>query len=169
MAMIAVVALSAVLAFWRGFTVEVLALGSLLGALIIAGQMGGLVEPLIVGWLPSERGALLVAYILVFVLSLVVESIISRIISRQVRKSTLSSVDRTLGMLFGIARGGLLIVACFIAMSWLTPLDDWPGLFRTARLLPVVERGAEAVSELLPERYRVQLVQHAAPGSAPPR
>src|SRR5215475_8082580 len=90
---IAVVAISALIAFLRGFVREVLTVGSWLGAALITLYGYGLVAPQFEQWIPKSKLAADVgASFVLFTVSLIVFSIISHTIAKFVRGSALTAV-----------------------------------------------------------------------------
>ena len=66
----------------------------------------------------------------------------------------LGALDRTLGILFGLARGAALTIATYIGAGWITVPERWPPPVREARLLPFVAEGATRLADYIPERFR---------------
>jgi len=148
---IGVVALSAVLAFMRGFVREVLGIGAWIGAGFFAVWAAPFVTERFIHWVGPDYGrfAALGAMFLLIVLS-----VVSGIIGGIVRMSVLGGVDRTLGMVFGLLRGAALIAFAYIAAGWVVTTDQWPAAVRHARTLPFAYQAAELGVGLLPAPYR---------------
>lgn len=117
----AVIILSAILAYSRGFVRESLAILGWIGAAVLAFVFAGTMRPLIaqIPYLDSiiadncELG-MIAGFAVVFALALVLFSIITPLFSSVVQRSALGGVDQGMGFLFGVARGVLLIVIAFI-------------------------------------------------------
>ena len=73
---------------------------------------------------PSARIA--AAFAVLFFITLILGSLISYLLGELVKKTGLTGSDRFAGMIFGIARG-LVVVAIIIMLAGLTPLpeDSW--------------------------------------------
>lgn len=118
---IAVIALSAILAYARGFVREVTAILGWVAAAVLAYYFAPQAEPLI-REIPilnkflagSCELTLLAAFAVVFALALVVLAFFTPLLSSMVRNSLLSGFDRALGFLYGIARGVLLVAVALI-------------------------------------------------------
>ena len=117
----AVIILSAILAYSRGFVRESLAIAGWIGAAVLAFIFAGAMRPLI-AQLPylsdiiadnCELGTI-AGFAVVFALALVVFSILTPLFSSVVQRSALGGVDQGMGFLFGVARGVLLVVIAFI-------------------------------------------------------
>ena len=152
----AVLAVSGLLAFLRGFVREVLGIGAWIGAAVLAVWATPYVRHRFEIWL-HDRPALgePVAYAVLFLASLAVLLFISHRIARMVRGSALGGLDRTLGLVFGLVRGAALVVLAYIIAGWLAgPVENWPRPVLGARALEPAYEGAAWLSGRLPLRYR---------------
>jgi membrane protein required for colicin V production len=166
LAILAVLAVSALLAFYRGFVREVMGVGAWVGAIAVAFWFAPYVEPDFERWIHQKEFADPAAIAAVFIIALIVFSVVSGWVGALVRGSALGGVDRTLGIVFGLARGAALLVICYILAGLVTTPQDWPEPIRDARLLPYVYEGAQQVVALLPEGYHPHLM--APPVTQPP-
>lgn len=165
LAMLGVLAISAVLAFFRGFVREVLGIGAWVGAIIVGFWFAPFVQPKFAQWIKDPGIAYPVSIAVVFIVALIVFSVISGWVGALVRGSVLGGIDRTLGIVFGLLRGAVLLIFCYIAAGLVTVPQDWPQPIRDARLLPYVYEGAHQVVAFLPAQFHPHL---AAPPSAKP-
>lgn len=151
-----VLLISGVLAFARGFVREVLGIGAWLGAAILAVWATPLVRPRFEVWLRAHPGtAEPAAYAAVFIVTLIVLLMISHALSRVVRESALGGLDRTLGLLFGLARGAVLVILAYIIGGWLAgPPQDWPQPVVRALALQPTYQGAAWLAGRLPPGYQ---------------
>jgi membrane protein required for colicin V production len=152
-----VLAVSGLLAFSRGFVREVLGLAAWGGAAAFAWWGAPLARPQFAQWISSPEWVGVATTVALFVASLVVLMIVSSWIGRVVRASALGGVDRTLGLVFGLARGALLVVFAYIAAGMLIPTDQWPDAVRQARTLPLAYTGAAWAVDHLPPEVRPHL------------
>jgi membrane protein required for colicin V production len=166
LAMLAVLALSALLAFYRGFVREVLGVGAWVGAIFIGFWFAPFIAPKITQWVGSGDIAYPAAIAAGFLVALIVLSVISSWVGALVRGSALGGVDRTLGLVFGLVRGAAVLVFCYVAAGLVTTPQDWPEPIRDARLLPYVYEGAQQAVALLPAQYHPHLA--APPVTQPP-
>ena len=151
---IAVIAFSAMLAFLRGLVREVMGIGAWVGAAILAVWGGPSLEPRVRAWTGNGDLAAPLAYVGVFVGSLILLSIVAGLIGGVVRGSLLGSIDRTLGVVFGLARGALLVCVAYIGAGLLMPADRWPDPVVEARALPYAYEGAAWLASQLPQQFR---------------
>jgi membrane protein required for colicin V production len=159
---IVVIALSALLAFARGFVKEALSILSWVGA--AAATVYGLryVRPYADQLISSPMIASAVASIAIFVVSLIVISIVTSAIARRVKSSSLSALDRSLGFLFGAARGIVLACLGVLVISWTIPEPDWPGWMRDSKTRPYLANGADYLKSLVPAQTRARGAEAAA-------
>ncbi len=156
-AIIAVIVVSALLAFMRGFVREVLGIGAWIGAAAAALWGGPLVLPKFQQWITDPNIAYPAAYAVVFIAALIVLSVIAGMIGGLVRGSLLGGLDRTLGVVFGLARGAVLIAAAYIGLGLVAEPTSWPPPVQHARSLPFAYEGAAWLVGLLPDGYRPKL------------
>lgn len=152
--LLAVVAVSAIAAFVRGFVREVLGIAAWVAAAYVAFAGYSTANPIVRGWISNRQFADPATYAIVFVLALIVFTIITNLIGRAVRGSALGGLDRTLGLAYGVVRGALIGVVVYILAGLIVPPAQWPRPVRTARLLPATHDGAVWLASLLPEGFR---------------
>ncbi len=157
---VVILLVSAVLAYARGFVHEVLAVMAWIGTAFATIYALPYLQPLVHGLLEPEPGLLFELVplgavvdsamgVAVFVVTLVTLSAISRAISRRIRESTLNPLDRSLGFLFGVLRGALLVALAYIPMEWVWPPPDQPEWLSSARSRPLVVTGADLLKSLV--------------------
>jgi len=161
-AVVGVLAASGLFAFMRGLVREVLGIGAWIGAGLVAAWGGPLVREQIA---PHVAPGLVtpVAFAGVFLAALIILMIVSGWIGGIVRGSVLGGLDRSLGLVFGLARGAVLIIITYIAGGWVTSVDHWPPPVQDARSLPYVYQGAVLLLRALPPEYRPRLSEPPPP------
>jgi membrane protein required for colicin V production len=156
-AVIAVILLSGLFAFARGFVREALSVVAWVGAGFAALYAHPFVTPLAARFLPGGPVAEAAAAIGVFLVALLTLSILTSFVSARVKDSSLSAVDRTLGLMFGLLRGAVLVCLAYIALGWLWPADKQqkqPSWIEEARTKRYLESGADQLRALVPSQYR---------------
>jgi membrane protein required for colicin V production len=149
-AALAVIALSALRGAWRGLLAEVFGLIGWVVAFFVACRYVDRLVPYIPAGLPG--GALtqwLLAFAAVMVGVVVVASIGSALIARLVAASGLDGVDRSLGLMFGLVRG-VVLVLMLVALAGLTELPK-QEFWRKALLRPYAEQGVHKLKPFLPK------------------
>ena len=152
-----VLAVSGVLALLRGFVREVLGLGAWAGAAAFTYWGMPLARPQFERWITSPEWVGPITAAALFIGSLLLLMVVSGWIGSIVRASALGGLDRTLGLLFGLARGALLVVFAYIAAGMVIPIDQWPEVVQRARALPLAYAGAAWVVAHLPQDARPRL------------
>lgn len=137
-AVLAVIGLSALLGFWRGVVSEVLGLAAWVAAFFAARWWGAAAGEFLPLAEPAWRQ--LAGVIAVFVVTLLAFGLTRLLFSRLLRALGLGLADRALGALFGLARGGLVVLA-LVAVAGLSPLPRqtwWVGAWLAPPLETVV-------------------------------
>ena len=131
---IGVMLISALLAMVRGFTREVLSIAAWVAAAAAALFLHPYVLPYLTPYIKNGTVAQLAAGGAVFIVVLIVVSFITIRISDMILDSRIGAIDRTLGFVFGAARGLLLAIVAFLFFAWLVPDRSQPvGCRRRSR------------------------------------
>jgi membrane protein required for colicin V production len=147
---IAIVLISALLALSRGFVREVLTLVCWIGAGAVAYFAFTPLRPMVLQAVHNDLVADLVTAAVVFLVPLIVFKLLAGMITRGVEDSRMGFLDRILGLLFGIARGVVLVAAAWLVVGLVIKPDRQPDWVQHAYLRPQIERGASILAGLLP-------------------
>lgn len=134
---------SAAFGFWRGFAKEALSLVTWLAAIWLAWRFTWLVEPFLGEWERAPELKIWAARAVILVLVLIAGGLVSWVVRELIRHTGLSSMDRTLGALFGFARGVIIVGLAVIAMQ-LAGLDQDPW-WQRSKLKPYGDRIADGI------------------------
>ena len=115
LAIAAVVLVSAAFGLMRGFVKEVVALVIWVGAAVLGTTFGPVVADSL-GLDLSARLQSAVGFATVFVVVLVVGALVQRLLRGLVTGTGLTGTDRTLGLLFGTARGVAVVLVALILL-----------------------------------------------------
>ena len=151
---IAIVALSGLFAFARGFVKEALSVGAWAGAGLATLYSYAGVLPYVERILPKGMVAGVATGGIVFLVVLIMLSLLTSAIARRVKASSLSALDRTLGLLFGLVRGVIVVCLGYIAMTWALPEASRPDWVKQARTVPLLSSGANALRSFVPPALR---------------
>ncbi|MDH5191027.1 MAG: CvpA family protein [Gammaproteobacteria bacterium] len=155
-AIIGIIIISAIISLFRGFAKEALSLAvwilAIWVALTFSNHVAALMQDLIS--IPSVR--ITVAFSILFVATIILGSIINYFVGKLVTKSGLTGTDRMLGALFGIARGGVIVVI-IVLLAGMTalPRDNW---WKQSLLLPYAQQSALFVRGFLPDSVSKNIV-----------
>jgi membrane protein required for colicin V production len=152
-----VAGLSALIGFVRGLVREVLGIGAWIGAAALAAVAFPLAAANAHTVIANPDIADAVAVGVVFLAGLIVLSLIASWVGGVVRNSALGGLDRSLGLVFGLARGAALIIIAYIAVGLVEAPAAWPPAVRAARVTHFAYDGAAWVVQMVPPRYRPRL------------
>ena len=134
----------------RGFTREVLAIASWAAAAAAAYYFYPMVMPYLTPYIHKEVIAQAAAAAIVFFVTLIVVSLITVRLSDAILDSKIGALDRSLGFVFGVARGFLLAVVAFAIFNWLVSEKQQPEWVKNARTRPVLTETADRIVAMLP-------------------
>ena len=142
-AIVGICVASAAFGFWRGFVKEAVSLATWLLALLLAWQAAWMIESRLGEWTAAPELRVWAARAIIFVAVLIIGGLIAWALRALIRSTGLSSTDRSLGALFGIARGALFVglLAMLVDIAGLAAESWW----ERARLRPVSEQIAEGI------------------------
>lgn len=149
--LLAITGFSMVLSLWRGFVREIISLIGLVAAFIVAGRASGVATDLVQGWIPNSTAASLAGFGLVFVCVMLVVALIGALIRKLVDMADLTASDRTLGMVFGLARGLLLIGLFFLVYTTYAKPDA--AYMKNSVLTPYAVQMGNLLGKAIPEGY----------------
>ncbi|CAG9218052.1 Colicin V production protein [Paraburkholderia tropica] len=149
-AVMAVIGLSALRGAWRGFIGEIFGLIGWIAAFIVACRYVDRVVPWIPANLPGHAlTQWLIAFALIVIGVVLVAGVANALLGRLVQVSGLSGVDRSLGLLFGLARG-VVLVLILVVLAGLTELPQ-QDFWRNALLRPYAVQGVHELKPMLPD------------------
>ena len=163
LALIAIVLVSALLSMVRGFTREVLAIASWGAAFAAAYFFYPQLLPYAKEYIHKDALALAATVAAIFFATLVIVSIITVRLSDAILDSKVGPLDRTLGFVFGAARGFALGVIAFLLFNYLVPQKAQPQWVAQARTRPVLQATGENLIAMLPEHLAgsmLKILQH---------
>lgn len=148
LALLIIIAISALVGLWRGLVVEVLSLVAWVAAFWLAFRFGATFAGWFVGHIDAAAARMALAYTLVFFAALIVGGLVTWLLGKVVQSTGLSGPDRLLGLGFGVLRGVALGGVLVLVLGF-TPLTAEPW-WQQSRLLPGFERIAGWMRAALP-------------------
>ncbi len=146
--MLGILLVSGLFATYRGFLNETLSIVAYAVAAVGAVVMAPLLKPLAQSVVGPDWLAYGLSLVGLFLILLIPLSFVSFRISESVQGSPIGPLDRSLGFVFGVARGLVLVGAAYLVFSLLAPAKDHPEWIKEARLLPVVKGTADVLRSL---------------------
>lgn len=154
---VAVVAISGILAFMHGFVREALSIGTWIGAAAIAITGYPYGREIAAQYIPSPLVADIAAGALLFVGAFMILALFARAIGRAFDNAEgLGPINRSLGLLFGFCRGALIVAVGYLALSWTVPERDHPSWIAEARTTPILKESSAMLEQALPEEWRAK-------------
>ncbi|MBL8593873.1 MAG: CvpA family protein [Devosia sp.] len=161
------VLISAILATARGFTREILSLATWAGSAAIAAYAYFNHKEIARGYIAEPIVADIVTVLGTFIVALIILHLITMRIADFVVDSRIGPLDRTLGFIFGVARGVLIAVIVVIFGLWLMP-SNLPSWAAESRSLPILRNFGDSLIALLPpdlEKQVTDILQRGAGGT----
>lgn len=157
-AVLGVMALSIAWGVWRGLVHEVISLAAWVIAFLVANLFAAPLAALLPASAPPPDWHVLAAFVGIFLLTLTVTTLVGVALSRLAKKAGLGGLDRTLGGLFGVARGWL-IALIFALLAGLTQLPLHP-IWKESFSGPSLARAAMYLKNWLPAALADRLRYH---------
>jgi len=167
--LIAIMLISAFLAMLRGLTREVLSIMSWALAALAALFVLSIYRDRVRLYFDSQTLADGVLIVSVFVVVLIIVSLVTVRLSDRVLDSRVGAIDRTLGFVFGLVRGLILVVIAYELYIAIVPKESLPSWVTQARSLPVIEGTGKAILSLLPDNPASMFQKKERQSEAPVR
>jgi membrane protein required for colicin V production len=148
-AVIAIILLSALVGWWRGFMYELFSLIGWVAAYIVARTFSAEALPYVPQAVGVDNIRAAVAFAGLFIATLIVGALFAWFLARLAKFAGLSGMDGKFGAIFGMLRGGLVV----LALVWLGGLSDMPKqpFWRDALSSKPLQQAALYAKDYLPE------------------
>jgi membrane protein required for colicin V production len=170
---IGVLLVSSMLAMLRGFTNEVLSILAWVVGALAALWLFPYLTPVVADVVSPAWLAAAVAAVGIFIAAYIVTAALTSRWSGSLMEihDRAGMLDRTLGFIFGLARGLLIVTVAYLFFAWLVPnREDQPDWIRNAKTRTVVEDTAAFLFSLAPQEGNARTGRPAPPvQSEPPR
>ncbi len=164
--------LSALISFFRGFIREVLTIAGVAGGIFAAIFFGPVLAPTLRGWLGAGEGeeepaklfdmipmsliADISAYGAIFILVVIVISVISHFTAGAAKAIGLGPIDRTLGVIFGVARALVLLALLYLPFHLLMEQSTKDEYFGSSQSFFIIEKTSAFIASFLPDSEEVE-------------
>jgi membrane protein required for colicin V production len=156
---------SAMLAMVRGLSREVLSIISWVAAAAAAFFFYKPVLPYVQPYIDNDKIAMGAAAAIVFVIALIVVTVITMKLADWIIDSRVGALDRTLGFLYGAARGVLVVAVGLMFFNWLAG-DKAPAWITEAKSRPLLEQVGGGIESVLPEDSENAILEKLHPGES---
>ncbi len=154
---IGILVFSVLFALYRGLVSELLGISSWiiagLGALYSYSPM----QPVMGKLIDNEKIAGICGALLVALVILVIMTIINSHIGRKLRQSSLSGLDRILGLVFGVLRGVILIALLYIGVTMVVSDKQMVDVKEQNITVPYIEKMVYFMKNFVPESVQEDL------------
>lgn len=149
--LLTVMLISAILAMVRGFMREVLSIIAWACAALLTVYAYPKLLPAAKQYVNHDMAAAAIVIAGVFLGTLLIVSVVTIKVSDMILDSRVGALDRTLGFLFGLGRGLIIVVVAFLFFVWLVPERSQPEWVRNAKSRVVLQSTGQALMSMLPD------------------
>jgi membrane protein required for colicin V production len=150
LAVIVIIALSAMIALWRGLVRETFSIFEWIASAYVALRFAPTFQPMVSGIIAPSWLAWITVFVATFLIVFVPLSMLSHRFAEIVKRSEIGAVDRVLGFVFGVGRGLVVVGLAYIAFASFVPVERQPPAVTNARLFPLIQNSSEVLLSLLP-------------------
>lgn len=166
--LLAIMLFSGLLAMVRGFSREVLSVGSWIAAAAAAFYFYHRLSPLVgtytASFSESKTLADVAAAGIIFIVTLIIVSLLTMKIADVIVDSRVGALDRSLGFAFGAARGLLLVVVPLMFYNWLVPdVSKQPDWIAASKSKPMLESIGDSIVQMLPDDPERSIIDRLKP------
>lgn len=145
-----IIGASILIAITRGFTTEALSLVAWIAAIFITLQGHPILFPIMVDYVQPDFMASMITYATLGIISLIIFKFAAVMVGRMIKESHIGALDRGLGVLFGIARGMLIVSFLYLLTTPFYSPGNYPEWFEEAKSRPLIEYGASVINAINP-------------------
>ena len=149
--LLGVMLISGLLAMVRGFMREILSIAAWGAAALVTLYAFSKLLPTAKTYFNNDIVAAVAVVGGVFLLTLLIVSVLTIRVSDMVLDSRVGALDRTLGFLFGLGRGLVIVVVAFLFFAWLVPDRSQPEWVRSAKSKVVLQNTGQWLMSMLPD------------------
>ena len=171
-AVLVIIGLSIVMAFTKGFATVALSLLAWVATILAVVFAGELITPYLRPYVQPEWLADTITYAGLFIGGLFILKWLAGLIGGAIKNSPVGFLDRSLGALFGLVRGMVLVSALYFGFTKLVPGDE-PEWVANAQTKPLVGWGSEMFAAIVggalgkePDQFGTDYLEQAKEAAA---
>ncbi len=172
-AVLLVIAISAMIGFTRGLSQEILALAAWVLAMFAVKFLHSPLTNQLVSPIGTESGAAVLAFALLMLVPYIITKLIASFVGNQTRDTVLGTFDRLLGIGFGAVRGMILVVLGFSVMmlgyDTVWGAGGRPDWIKMARSYPFINASSNSMVDILAQRRAEAVSSEQSVAGAPKR
>lgn len=149
--LLGVMMVSGLLAMIRGFMREVLSIAAWATAAVVTLLLYNRLLPIAKANIANDIVAAGAVIGGVFLGTLLIVSVLTVRVSDMILDSRVGALDRTLGFLFGLGRGLIIVVVAFLFFDWLVPAKSQPAWVQEAKSKVVLQSTGDWLKGMLPD------------------
>src|SRR5258705_10478494 len=149
--LLVVMLISGLLAMIRGFMREILSIAAWAAAAVATLSLYSGLLPFAKQYFNNDIVAAAAVIGGVFLGTLLIVSVVTIRVSDMILDSRVGALDRTLGFLFGLGRGLIIVVVAFLFFDWLVPAKSQPAWVQSAKSKVVLDSTGAWLKSLLPD------------------
>jgi membrane protein required for colicin V production len=146
-----VILFSTLISLMRGFISEAISLLTWIIAAVVAFKFTHFLSDLLSRMIHNPSLRFMISFIILFIVILIIGSILNHFLAVMIRSSGLSSTNRVLGMIFGFARG-VLLIAIFILFAKMTSIVREPW-WQSSALIPYFHSLVAWLQQFIPVHF----------------
>jgi membrane protein required for colicin V production len=148
---------SAIVGFIRGFVRETLGLAAWGTASWIALKDFPLLTDFFAKWIHNPLLLKLSSHLAVFSLSLISFLFLTQLLCLWIQGSIIQSINRSLGIVFGLLRGFILIITGYTATLYFVKLEEHPEVITSCKSVSLLQKVVLSMDPYLPEKVHSPL------------
>lgn len=152
-ALLFILLVAAIAGYARGMTHQLLSIGGWVAAIILTLYARDSVTAIGRRYIENPTLAEIVSLAIVFVLLLLIFVSLSTLIGRTIKSSLIGGLDRSLGILTGMAIFYFAASAFYIVLSFVIPPQQIPLEIANSRSFGLIQSGARTILSILPKDF----------------
>ena len=162
---VVIIVLCGIIALRLGLIRVVLGLAGWIGAGLATIYGYSYAQPYAREYVGNELIADIAAGAAIFIVTILVLTYINHAIAGEVRDSAFGLLDRSCGLLVGLAIGGVIVSGGYIFSQQVFGMEDNGSFYKGAKTMPLVKRGANLLASAAPAAWGLK--QQSRSGASP--